>query len=377
MIKYSLISTFTLKTMNNIQYSFKGVQALRGLAALSVMLFHFRWNLNQVQPPLGDQLFGWGAIGVDLFFLISGFVITLSASRTPGGIRGAMSFLKKRAIRILPAYYFWLLITFLLCGAMSIFHYADKKENLISALLFMPIYPDHAPFFVDDSGNYGIRWTLNYELYFYLILGAMITFKARWLWVGLYFLSTLVLLPIILTGSLTLNVSGYVTQSAVLGLIINPMIYLFLVGVLIGLILPYLSNLSSKVMTFFAGFAFIICVYFFSRGEFTGHGLYSSGWILALLMLFVILSENTIGKFIPRSLIRLGDISYSLYLVHTLVNNGLVGRFQKLGLQPGWAMFALSILISLTLAVISWRCIELPFQKQKNHSTKVSMDSLT
>lgn len=363
--------------MNNGKNTFNGLQALRGLAALSVMLFHFRWNINAVQPAVGDKLFGWGAVGVDLFFLISGFVITLSASKTPTGIYGAMSFLKKRAIRILPAYYFWLLVTFLLCGAMSIFHYADKKENLISALFFVPIYPDHAPFFVDDSGNYGIRWTLNYELYFYLILGAMITFKARWLWVGLYFLSTLVLLPIILTGSLTLDVTGYVTKSAALGLVLNPMIYLFLVGVLIGLTHSYLAKIPSKVMTFFAGFTLVTCVYFFSGGEFIGHGLNSSGWILALLMLFVILSENTIGKFIPRSLIRLGDISYSLYLIHTLVNNGLVGRFQNLGLQPGWVMFALSIAISLMLAVISWRYIELPFLKRKKHSAKVGMDSLT
>lgn len=361
--------------MNNTQSSFKGVQALRGLAALSVMLFHFRWNLNQVHPGLGDVLFGWGATGVDLFFLISGFVITLSAFRTPVGIYGALSFLKKRAIRILPAYYFWLLITFLLCGAMSIFHYADKKENLISALLFMPIYPDHAPFFVDDNGNYGIRWTLNYEIYFYLILGAMITFSARWLWVGLYFFSTLVLLPIFLTGSWTLNVSGYATKSALLGLILNPMIYLFLIGVFIGLLLPYLTRIHSEAMTFCAGMTLIACIYFFSRGEFTGHGLNSSGWILALFMLFVILSENTIGNYIPRFLIRLGDISYSLYLIHTLINNGLVGRFKKLGLQPGWTMFTISVVISLTLAVLSWRYIEQPFNKRKSQTAKVRIDS--
>lgn len=258
---------------------------------------------------------------------------------------------------------------------MSIFHYADKKENLISALFFMPIYPDHAPFFVDDSGNYGIRWTLNYEIYFYLIIGAMITLTARWLWVGLYFLSTLVLLPIILTGSWTLDVSGYPTRSSVLGLIFNPMIYLFLVGVLIGLLLPYLQNIPSRIMPLFAVITFIFCIYFFSRGEFTGHGLKSSGWILAVLMLFVILSENTIGKYIPGFLIRLGDISYSLYLIHTLINNGLVGRFQNLGLQPGWEMFVISVMISLALAVLSWRYIEQPFNKRKHQSAKVGFES--
>ncbi|MBK0123632.1 acyltransferase [Pantoea sp. S61] len=67
--------------------TFRGIQALRGFAALSVMLFHFRWNINVESPGLGDKLFGWGATGVDLFFLISGFVITLSAKNTPVGLR--------------------------------------------------------------------------------------------------------------------------------------------------------------------------------------------------------------------------------------------------------------------------------------------------
>ncbi|WP_410865217.1 acyltransferase family protein, partial [Peribacillus sp. SIMBA_075] len=81
------------------------------------MLFHFRWNINVVNPGLGDTLFRWGGTGVDLFFLISGFVITLSASRVPNGLNGAISFIKRRALRILPAYYIILLITFFLSGA--------------------------------------------------------------------------------------------------------------------------------------------------------------------------------------------------------------------------------------------------------------------
>ncbi|WP_143354571.1 acyltransferase family protein, partial [Erwinia amylovora] len=128
--------------------TFRGVQALRGIAALSVMLFHFRWNIDAQIPGRGDELFGWGATGVDLFFLISGFVITLSVAKAPQGISGALTFLKKRALRILPAYYIILIISFFLTGAMSTFHYADKTENFISALTFMPLFPDHAPFYV-------------------------------------------------------------------------------------------------------------------------------------------------------------------------------------------------------------------------------------
>ena len=194
--------------------TFRGVQALRGIAALSVMLFHFRWNINAQIPGRGDALFGWGATGVDLFFLISGFVITLSAAKAPQGISGALNFLKKRALRILPAYYIILVISFFLSGAMSTFHYADKTENFISALTFMPILPDHAPFYVDDGGMFGVRWTLNYEVMFYLFISVALLFAKRWVWAGVLFAATLVVLPLTLGYQLTLQPAGYKVDSA-------------------------------------------------------------------------------------------------------------------------------------------------------------------
>ncbi|MCW7699566.1 acyltransferase [Serratia marcescens] len=115
------------------------VQILRGFAALSVMLFHFRWNINLSYPNLGDQLFGWGAVGVDIFFIISGFVITLSAKKLTPGLSAAGVFLKHRARRILPAYFIILLITFLLSGAMSTFHYPEKVQS--RSPQSMPIMP--------------------------------------------------------------------------------------------------------------------------------------------------------------------------------------------------------------------------------------------
>lgn len=379
MLDYCHLQTKNSNYMNTNSNSFKGVQALRGLAALSVMLFHFRWNINAVQPNMGDKLLGWGAVGVDLFFLISGFVITLSILRIEKSLAGTVSFLKKRALRILPAYYFWLLITFLLCGAMSIFHYVEKTENLISAILFTPIYPDHAPFFVDDSGNYGIRWTLNYEVYFYLVVGLAISFSRRWLVAGTYFLLTLIVLPKLLTGTFTLDPYAYKTGSALIGLIVNPMIFLFITGAIIGLALPCLQRLPYQPMIFLACVSFFLCAYYFGKGKFIGHGLMSSGWLLTLLLLFVVLSEQFWSKYIPVALMRLGDISYSLYLIHTILNFGMADRLQRLGLQPGWVMFVVFIAISVCLAVISWRFIELPFQKSKtsNKQTKMENSSLS
>ncbi|HEG2001851.1 TPA: acyltransferase family protein [Enterobacter asburiae] len=59
------------------------IHYLRGIAALLVVLFHFRDKLNNVytQKDLGDLLFGGGLAGVDLFFLISGFIIVYSTKK--------------------------------------------------------------------------------------------------------------------------------------------------------------------------------------------------------------------------------------------------------------------------------------------------------
>lgn len=341
--------------------TFRGVQALRGIAALSVMLFHFRWNINAQIPGRGDALFGWGATGVDLFFLISGFVITLSAAKAPQGISGALNFLKKRALRILPAYYIILVISFFLTGAMSTFHYADKTENFISALTFMPILPDHAPFYVDDGGMFGVRWTLNYEVMFYLFISVALLFAKRWVWAGVLFAATLVVLPLTLGYQLTLQPAGYKVDSALLGLITNPMTWLFLTGMLIGLALPYLRWLSSSVMAVAAVCSLIAAAYFFSHGMYAGHGLLSSGWVYGLILLTFALSEDVIGRYVPNFLIRLGDISFSLYLIHTLMNNGLGKRFESFGIEDGCVRFVVSIALSCLLAWLSWRYIERPF----------------
>lgn len=339
----------------------RSVQALRGLAALSVMFFHFRWNLNSTYPGIGDMLFGWGATGVDLFFLISGFVITLSAKKTVPGVRGALNFLKGRALRILPAYYIILLITFFLSGAMSTFHYPDKTLNFISALIFQPIYQYNGPFYLDDSGMYGIRWTLNYELYFYIIVGLLIAVPFRKLTTWLFFFATLIVIPLVGFNCFTFSPEGYQTGVAQLNFVTNPMIFLFIAGVFIGLLYPLLSRLNGVMMVCLLAASFTMTFVLFRNGMFVGHGLLSSGWLYFLILMTAIGSEKIIGKYIPEFLIRLGDISFSLYLIHTLMNTGIGKRFGSIGIEDGLSRFFISCVLSLILAWLSWRFIEKPF----------------
>src|SRR5699024_4647506 len=80
----------------------KGIQYLRGLAALMVVYFHFRYYLNDIysKQDLGEFLFKNGAFGVDLFFIISGFIICFATQRDEE--RPLLSYASKRFFRIYP-----------------------------------------------------------------------------------------------------------------------------------------------------------------------------------------------------------------------------------------------------------------------------------
>lgn len=274
-----------------------------------------------------------------------------------------LSFLKKRVLRIFPAYYIILIFTFFLTGAMSTFHYQDKTANIISAFTFMPIIAGHGPFYVDDSGVYGIRWTLNYEVMFYIFVSVALLFAKRWVWSTIFFTITLIILPVYLWHTFTLEPVGYETPYPLLGLITNPIIWLFITGMIFGLLLPYLKWVSPKVMAYASVLCIISAAYLFSHGLFLGHGILSSGWVYALILVSVVLSEDVIGKYVPSIFIWLGDVSFSLYLIHTLMNTGIGKRFSSIGLEDGYGRLFLSLILSLALAQLSWRYIERPFIK--------------
>ncbi len=134
-------------------------QYLRGLAALSVLVTHaLQWPLTEINMGLLKT----GRLGVDVFFVISGFIITTIAG---DGRIDPKQFLVRRAFRILPAY--WaatLLITILAVAIPSQFRTTIPTiEGLIKSLLFIPSLEPKAPLLL-------LGWSLNFEVFFYLLL---------------------------------------------------------------------------------------------------------------------------------------------------------------------------------------------------------------
>lgn len=323
------------------QMHFDSIQALRGITALFIVLEHIRF-LN------------CGAFGVDIFFCISGFMIMFSTHRDTA------CFLRKRLIRILPLYYLMTAGTFLLLVLFPGM-FEQTKANpvfLLKSLLFIPF---------DIGGGVlqplmRIGWTVNCEIFFYILflIAMKINHRYRGLLCGL-FLS-------VLTAAAALIPS----PPAVLAFYGNPVMLEFLFGMaayyaawgiyrlyqadrLPGIGLP-LS--AAAVPLCFAGLLITkptVNILGFRRLFVWGIPAFVIVMCCFLLGLYV--------KKIPLPLVRLGDISFSLYLVHyypVMMLDRAVFDFSAFTPRALLGT-AVAIALSVSLALISWAIIEKGF----------------
>lgn len=152
-------------TLNNIQ-------ALRALAAYMVVVFHLTEFVNQVLPDALD----WraGQAGVDVFFVISGFIMVFTTRR---GDTSPADFLRRRVIRVVPLY--WLvtgILVLCLIGGFAPFGLHDwAPGDVFRSLLFLPLVR------VDGVAGppLGVGWTLNYEMFFYVLFALTLALRRQ------------------------------------------------------------------------------------------------------------------------------------------------------------------------------------------------------
>ena len=327
---------------------FDAIQVLRGVAALAVILFHARQELvwRHIAVPLPELTVG--AAGVDLFFVVSGFVM-VHASRALFGSRASMKpFLLRRLVRIVPLYWFFTLVRLLYIVAANRHSSLldDWPSHLLYSLSFVPPGDGRFPIVVQG-------WTLSYEMAFYLAFALCLPFQE---------------------GRALLVLSGALALAGVLGgldlvqgraaAIANPQLFEFLGGMLVarlhgaGLRLAPVPAAGLAL----AGAAALLA---------TASGLESIGPWRGLVWgvpATAIVAAATLGRHagrraVPALLLRLGDASYSLYLCHMLVFT-LLSRV-LLGLAfahplGALAYFAASIVAAVLAGLASHRWIERP-----------------
>ncbi len=215
----------------------QSIQALRGVAALLVVLLHARaFEIKGIaangltEQPLVGGLFANGFAGVDLFFVISGFIMVFVTRDGLTGWKPAASFLFARVTRIYPVWWAF-------AGCMTIYMLAahgvsGQSEGWHKAAFGHPMVPYLVKSFLlipqEPFPVLNVGWTLIHEVYFYLVFTLFLLMPRRWLPLLLAIWSVLVI-----SGALL----GYSrpTATTFLSLAVHPMTLEFTLGAVIGL----------------------------------------------------------------------------------------------------------------------------------------------
>ncbi len=296
------------------------VHALRACAAMLVVLLHAG---SQYDGGLALFDVDFGHAGVDIFFVISGFIMVYVSTVRP---KGAREFLRDRAVRIIPMYWLFTALTALLAiFAPSVFRGTvfDPVHTLFSFLFVATPSPG-----IQGSVSPILRvgWTLNYEILFYLLfaIGIAVAYRMRVI-VAAVFMTTLVLI-----GPLVREAGPVVTFYT------NGIMLEFLYGMLLGVAFTrgYFQAIAAPV-----GYAVLIAgtlaMIFF--GNMVSH---ENLWrfvffgIPSAAILAGALSLEHLRRSEPARLTTLiGDASFVIYLTHPFVLSGFRLALRKFGLD--------------------------------------------
>lgn len=337
-------------------YKLNSIHYLRGIAALLVVAFHAKFMLNDTysQINLGNLLFQSGEAGVDLFFIISGFIIALSTEK----YQSASSFVIKRFFRIYPVFFICLIFV-----AIMKYGQYDITRLFTSLLLIQSNYSAAGPTF-----GYNLlypAWTLTFEIYFYLVF--MIS-----MWINqrhrvLISISFIIIPFVILQNTFIneINLNGRLSFATPNGLGFlkvpaSPMMIEFVYGLLAYYIYRY-HKLTINFGTFITCLIIYGCS--LSSGYRYGPGPVNFGMCAGLVIAASILYEKKHAIRNIKPLAILGDISYSLYLVHTIVLELMIRYETSIPIysqSKGFTKLTLFIMTSIILSLFFYKYIEKP-----------------
>lgn len=340
--------------------NFLTIQALRAVAALLVVLLHaFETWGERVDPAAPGVNWENGAAGVDIFFIISGFVMVISSRRLVDQAGAWPIFLRHRIVRIVPLY--WLLTTVKVLAVMvlgSVVLRTSLDFNFVAgSYLFLPV--------TDSAGHFRpvlpVGWTLTYEFLFYLLFAVALAMRVDTLRVvvpGLGLIAVAALARTDAWPAWTILFDTIVVEFifgvalakwTLKGFRLPPAIAggLVLVGFASILILPMISE-NTRVLTWGIP-AFAIVAGAVSLEPFVAHTL-------------------------PRWILALGDASYSIYLSHGFVVPALMLTVGSM-VSPGRGAEVLTVVLCISVSSIAgwilYFLIESPITRALKRETKL------
>lgn len=336
------------------------LQALRAFAAIFVMVYH---GTTLVFKATGynylANFFTVGFMGVDVFFVLSGFIIfhTYAAKKII-----VSDFLRKRFVRVVPIY--WLVIIGLIIIHIPFPAPNQAELNDVSVLVAsFTLYPS-------KTLVLGVAWTLTYEILFYIVFALTAAVNTK----TFYYTFTAWGLIIIVLYILKISPTQFAANA-----LINPVILNFGFGCVIAYL--YRKYKDLKYWHFVAGIGFLLlcitwCCYYFAVNRDAQAPFYTSDmsrvYLFGIPSAVLIYGLLYLNKPVPGILVRVGDASYSLYLIHAAVITLLLRFAIKLDvLKPTdhfniAAVATLIFVLTIAVSLLFYKFIEKPLIKLLN-----------
>lgn len=288
-----------------------GIQFLRFFAAAIVAVFH---SYKLIEPQvIGGQVlgrdlaelhyaFGFGASGVHIFFVISGFIMVHTQRRDFGRAR-PLNFLLRRADRIYPLYWACAAVTLLVSASLRNYAIPDTLGAWLGGLALTP----------GQSGNFiYVGWTLGYEVYFYLVFALLLSLNRA-------IVPSLAAMSLFFLGSIAAGQFLRVDASSPLSASVSILLIDFLLGTWAAWLVDEHGDRFGVfgrplILLGACGFTATFLIGYDSLPRVVTWGLPSVGLVLGLALAEQKGAPPWLRRFRP-----LGDASYALYLIHPAI----------------------------------------------------------
>lgn len=321
------------------------IQALRYIAAALVVVHHVLLTINNYYGDIGSlydygNIRKFGEFGVDIFFIISGFIIFYTNWDNFDGVGSKKIFLYNRLIRIVPIYWIFTIISVAIFFLFPSITSANVNlVNFLGSIFFIP---------VDSHPILKVGWSLNYEMYFYFIFALLLSFGRV---TAIFLLGAIFAIQILIFYD-------YDGSSYIIKMISDPLLVEFYAGCILGFL--YKKNFIPKKMSFLIiVFALIFCtinlIFEFNKNY---RILYYGGTALLLVCWFLCSNFGSCNF-----VLSLGNLSYSLYISHPFVLPavGLVVKKYHLYEYININFYPIIVLITCTIvAFFVYYFIEMP-----------------
>jgi len=284
---------------------YPSLDGVRAFCVFFVILYH----VAQSRSPL-NHFEGW--LGVDIFFVLSGFLITglLFREESLTGRVDLAAFYVRRAFRILPLY--WLVLAIYVLGLQRAVD-LEKWTKMKVALPFFLTFNNDIPFVImpDRVGTtFGLSWTLGVEEKFYffwpLLCFILLLTRGKRLWAGWA----------VYAATLLLAIFSFKLSWAYSGLIVGSILAIVFSG-------PALVAVKRIVQKIPAGAVLILLAVGFALVAFNEKSVYVFSWIAGLMVASLVLKESWLSRFLSTPvLVWLGKRSYAMYLIQGFAIDG-------------------------------------------------------